>query len=215
LRFPARCYPLTVVSAFAFLGFVLLLTPTGSPPTRDWRWWMRFTAVTPAVLAMVVPVLPTLKVRSRPVDNPFDLRSFDEPLLAVTGAVGLVGWSGSVGVVILPPTIGASLLRYRLYDVDRIVSRGGGLPAPASSHADPDGSPLQPTSLRCPGDGARLRDGAAGGAGPPVVRSALAAVVSDTMQPARLSLWMAEPESARSGARPTDASPRPDPVTDR
>ena len=42
---------------------------------------------------------------------------------SAVGAVGLASWAASIGVVLLPPTIGASILRYRLYQVDPIISR--------------------------------------------------------------------------------------------
>lgn len=42
---------------------------------------------------------------------------------SVAGAIGIVGWAGAIGVVLLPPTIGAAILRYRLYQVDRVISR--------------------------------------------------------------------------------------------
>jgi ketosteroid isomerase-like protein len=48
--------PATVVTALTCLGFVLLLTPTGSLPSPRWRWWARATAAAPVALLVAVAV---------------------------------------------------------------------------------------------------------------------------------------------------------------
>jgi len=175
--------PATTFTALTLIGFVLLLTPTGSLPSPRWRWPARVMAATPAVLVLVVtlaggPVDP----RYQALGGPFDLRGLDGVLLAanrmaleatvvglVAAAVSLVGrfrhargverlqlrWVtlaavlvglGAVGVlvslavggsaagtlfdlgigcclVVPPVATGAAVLRYRLYDLDRIISR--------------------------------------------------------------------------------------------
>jgi hypothetical protein len=176
----AMYYPATALAAFACLGLVLLLVPTGSPPSPRWRWWAWLTVGAPAVLLLAMPLAPRPPdSRYRAVDNPLDLRPFDGALLlanqavlavtvlgilvgagslvvrfrrargterqqlrwvvlaaALTGvgmlasvvlvAAGnqvLVGWVGAVCVAFLPLAIGAAILRYRLFDLDRIISR--------------------------------------------------------------------------------------------
>jgi hypothetical protein len=176
----AMYYPATALVGLILLGFVLLLTPTGSPPSPGWRWWAWLMAGALAVLLLVMPLAPRPpEERYRGVDNPFDLRPFDGALLAANRAllavtvlgvlVGagslvvrfrhargierqqlrwvvlaaaltgvamlatgvlvaagnqvLVGWVGGVCVVLLPLAVGAAVLRYRLFDLDRIISR--------------------------------------------------------------------------------------------
>jgi hypothetical protein len=176
----AMYYPATALAAFACLGFILLLVPTGSPPSPRWHWWAWLTAGALAVLLLAMPLAPRpSEERFHAVDNPLDLRPFDGVLLlanqaalvvtvvgilvgagslvvrfrrargverlqlrwvalaaAMTG-VGmlasvvlvaadnevLVGWVGGVCVAFLPLATGAAVLRYRLFDLDRIISR--------------------------------------------------------------------------------------------
>jgi hypothetical protein len=176
----AMYYPATVMAGFACLGLVLLLVPTGSPPSPRWRWWAWLMAGALAVLLLAMPLAPRPPdSRYHAVDNPLDLRPFDGALLlinraalavtvvgvlvgagslvvrfrrargterqqlrwvvlaaALTGvgmlasvvlvAAGnqvLVGWVTGVCVAFLPLATGAAVLRYRLFDLDRIISR--------------------------------------------------------------------------------------------
>ena len=176
----AMYYPATALLALALLGLVLLLTPTGSPPSPGWRWWAWLMAGALAVLLLAMPLAPRPpEERYRAVDNPFDLRPFEGALLlanrallavtvlgvlvgagslvvrfhrargierqqlrwvvlaaALTGVgmlasavlvaadnESLVGWVSGVCVVLLPLAVGAAVLRYRLFDLDRIISR--------------------------------------------------------------------------------------------
>ena len=171
-------------NTFAFwpacIGFILLLTPTGSLPSPRWRWWAGIAALAPLasqaatvgfetvgfppfytlrnpffVPAMAGPasaiVLPailiallsvvvggaSLAVRYRRArgEERQQLRWVASAALAAAAGipVTVVGiWTGNATVVaaavlgsavVLCLAIAAAILRYRLYDLDRIVSR--------------------------------------------------------------------------------------------
>ncbi len=162
------------------LGFVLLLTPTGSLPSPRWRWWARAAVAAPVVsLLAIVLAPPTLDPFARTPDNPFDLTGLGGTLqvvyqlaIAVTNLAVVVGagslvvrfrrargterqqlrWVALAAALTLLGSLvvlaavalgtsrwcsagggdlrrhpalgaGAAILRYRLYDLDRIVSR--------------------------------------------------------------------------------------------
>jgi hypothetical protein len=179
-RYAALYYPATVFTALALIGFVLLLTPTGSLPSPGWRWWARAMVAAPVVLLVVVTLAGgPLDPRYQAVGGPFDFRGFSGALLvanqvalAVTtlavvvaagslvvrfrraqgverqqlrwvalaaalvvvaavvilgglalGATTVLGLAAGACVAVLPLGVGAAILRYRLYDLDRIISR--------------------------------------------------------------------------------------------
>ena len=189
-RFAALYGPPTLGAMLGCIGFILLLTPTGSLPSPRWRWWARVMVAAPVVSLVATLLLPnSLNSDYQTLDNPLALRALGGALraalwvalaitvLAVLVAAGslvvrfrrahgverlqlrwvalaaavvapaavvllaaaasttllaaassttlwsLFNWALAVCVTILPLAIGAAILRYRLYDLDRIVSR--------------------------------------------------------------------------------------------
>ena len=176
----ARLYPVTIAVVLATVGFVLLLTPTGSPPSLRWRWWARGLAVAVAVALVAATIAPgSLDPLAQFVSGPLDPQVYGGALrvanqlallvglltilagaaslvvryrsargverqqlqwvalaaaltglsmlvaaiLIAAGEVNLAAWASVVGVLFLPLATGAAILRYRLYDLDRIISR--------------------------------------------------------------------------------------------
>jgi class 3 adenylate cyclase len=179
-RWVAVYSPATLFIGLACVGFVLLLTPSGSLPSPRWRWWARATAAAPAGFLAALTlgpglVIPPYQSAVNPVAVPAlagavritiatafvltagglavgawslvvrfrhargierqQLRwiAFAAALTGVAAAVVLVGMALGATVVlllavgvclaILPLATGAAILRYRLYDLDRIISR--------------------------------------------------------------------------------------------
>jgi hypothetical protein len=179
-RYVALYGPALLAISITCIGFVLLLTPTGSLPSPRWRWWARVATAAPVVVLLAVTLLPQpLGPEYQSVTNPLGLGALDAWLQAATGAAlaltvlgvlvaaaslvgrfrhargperqqlgwvalaagvvslaaalvlaamltetpALFGWGLGLCATILPPAIGAAILRYRLYDLDRIISR--------------------------------------------------------------------------------------------
>jgi hypothetical protein len=166
----------------ACIGFVVLLTPTGSLPGPRWRWWARAVIAATIVLMVSAALTPhPLEPEDPTFQSPLSAPPALSDLLAIAGAasvaallVGLLAAAGSlvvrfrrarglerqqlrwlavaatlsavmlltavasavlgaplgviliaagISVAVLPLATGAAILRYRLYDLDRIISR--------------------------------------------------------------------------------------------
>jgi hypothetical protein len=258
-RAVARYFPAIGFTAMTLIGFLLLLTPTGSLPSPRWRWWARAMAAVPAVLVLVVTFADgPLDPRYQALGGPFDLRGLGGALLVanqvalalttlavmvaagslvgrfrrasglerlqlrwvalaalvvalagvavlaalavgVPGGTALVSWAVGVCVAILPLATGAAILRYRLYDLDRIISRTLAVAAvfqPARRRIQQGvdrrfNRRRHDAARTIEAFGVRLRDQVDLDG----LRGELLGVVEDTMQPTRVSLWLRQPQA--------------------
>ena len=106
-RWPAIYSPAVTVAGIACVGFVLLLTPTGSLPIGGgWRGWARVTAAAPVVYLVALtlerePLDPTY----RSVTNPLGLRVLQLPMAIIHSVAS--------GITILAVVVGALSLVVR------------------------------------------------------------------------------------------------------
>jgi hypothetical protein len=85
-RYVALYGPGLLAISITCVGFVLLLTPTGSLPSPRWRWWARVTAAAPVVVVLAVTLLPQpLGPEYQSVANPLGLGALEAWLQAATG----------------------------------------------------------------------------------------------------------------------------------
>jgi two-component system, NarL family, sensor kinase len=104
-RYVGLCFPAIVVTALTLLGFVLLLTPTGSLPSPRWRWWARTTAAAP-VVSLLAMLLASRPQPNQTIEGPFGLTA---------GVVPPVGFQLAFAVANLAVVVGAVslVLRFR------------------------------------------------------------------------------------------------------
>ena len=164
----------------ACIGFILLLTPTGSLPSRRWRLWARIAAAAPLLCEALRIGFETLRYPPfYSIPNPLFVPALATPAMVLTFplvmitllsvavggaslvvrlrrargverqqlrwvalAAGVAGIGAAIGVAgvlaesaavvgvgvlgsatVLCLAIAAAILRYRLYDLDRIISR--------------------------------------------------------------------------------------------
>jgi hypothetical protein len=102
------------------LPLVILLFPDGRLPSRRWRWVVGgYLAL--AVIDMIVQGQMSLYA----LGGAAALVSFVSAVFAAAAHGGwqVVGDVLLIGIAALPAGIGVAILKYRLYEIDRIVSR--------------------------------------------------------------------------------------------
>src|SRR6266536_2818241 len=193
-RYAALYYPATVFTALALIGFVLLLTPTGSLPSPRWRWWARGMVAAPVVLLLVVTLAPgPLDPRYQAVGGPFDFRGLGGVVLLGGGYAGVVLGLGQLlgqdsPLVVAAATLAvAAAFQPARRRVQRAVERRFNRRRYDAVRT------IQAFS-------ARLRQQV----DLDTLTAELLAVVEQTMQPTRVSLWLRPPHAGpgAAGAHP-------------
>jgi hypothetical protein len=90
--------------------FPLLLFPTGRSLSARWRPVTWLAVGLTAAWSVVGALNPSLDVVNGTIPNP----------IGVSGADPNLPW---VAVIALPISVGIAILRYRLYDIDRLINR--------------------------------------------------------------------------------------------
>jgi hypothetical protein len=112
---PATAYVATLASvtfvpALGCVGFILLLTPTGSLPSRRWRWWAWVAAAVPA--AFLVSWL--LGAPQHDPDSPLEAISNPFAIHALAGPLQVVyGTASPLTALTLVVAAGSLVLRFR------------------------------------------------------------------------------------------------------
>ena len=101
----ARLYPAVTDAALAALGFILLLTPTGSPPSPRWRWWAWASAIAMVLLLVTATIAPgPLDPYALVAGGPLDFRAFGGALRLANQAAQAVAiltiLAGTVSLVV-------------------------------------------------------------------------------------------------------------------
>ena len=83
-RAVALAYAAGAACGLLLLGFVLLLTPTGSLPSPRWRWWARAMVAVPLLLVVLVTLAPgSVDPSVQVLGSPFEFGGLEGPLLVV------------------------------------------------------------------------------------------------------------------------------------
>jgi uncharacterized membrane protein len=209
----ARVYGPLIYLALATLGFVLLLTPTGSPPTRRWRWWARASAGAMAVLLVAATLAPgSLDPVHLTLEGPLDGRGFGGALQAanlVAQAVALLMVMAGGGSLVVRFRRARGVERQQLRWVALAAALTGVamvvfavLLALGSQQADwisAGATVFLPLDFgRGRGVPAGPSPGAGGGRPALQLTAEVLAVVDQTMQPTQAWLWQ-RPPPARAG----------------